>query len=137
MKTITVSTIVDAPIEHVWKAWTEPEHITQWNFASDDWESPHATNDLRVDGKFTARMQAKDGSAGFDFEGTYTKVEKHKTIEYAMGDGRKVQVHFEPGPDGVQVTETFEMENMYPEEMQRSGWQAILNNFKKHAERSR
>lgn len=136
MKTITVSTTVHAPKEKVWEYWTEPKHIMQWNSASADWECPAATNDLRTGGKFTARMQAKDQSMGFDFEGTYTNVKNHELIEYVMEDGRKVSVHFSSVPDGTKVTETFDQEQTNSEELQRKGWQAILNNFKKHVEHS-
>jgi uncharacterized protein YndB with AHSA1/START domain len=133
-KNITVSTVIKAPIKEVWEKWTKPEHITEWNFASDDWHTAKATNDLRKGGRFSATMAAKDGSASFDFNGEYTNVEKHKRIEYTIADGRKVSVIFDEGKDGVKVTETFEMENENPKEMQREGWQAILNNFKKYVE---
>ncbi len=138
MKSITVETTVNKDLQTVWDKWTGPKHITKWNFASDDWESPSATNDLRVGGNFTARMAAKDGSAGFDFGGTYTEVTSLKSIAYTMGreDGRKVSVIFTEEPDGVHISETFDLENENPEEMQRSGWQAILNNFKKYVENS-
>jgi uncharacterized protein YndB with AHSA1/START domain len=132
--TITVKTIVKAPIEKVWKYWSAPEHITKWCQASDDWHAPKAENDLRVDGKFSTTMAAKDGSVSFDFGGIYTNVEKYKTIEYAMDDGRKVQIQFSSEGDETKVTETFDPENTNPIEMQRGGWQAILDNFKKHVE---
>lgn len=131
---ITVEALVQAPLDTAWQAWTEPEHITEWNAASDDWCSPKATNDLRVGGQFSARMEAKDGSAGFDFEGTYTLVEAGKRIEYVMADGRTVQIVFAPEGDGVRVTETFDTENENSAELQRAGWQAILDSFKRHAE---
>jgi uncharacterized protein YndB with AHSA1/START domain len=134
MTTITVSAIVHASKEKVWDYWTQPKHIVHWNFASDDWESPTATNDLRIGGTFTARMQAKDGSMGFDFGGTYTNVKQHALIEYTMGDGRQVRVEFTPVAEGINVTETFDAENTFSEEQQRAGWQAILNNFKKYVE---
>src|SRR5438105_1412812 len=103
---ITVETSVNAPIEKVWACWNDPEHITKWATASDDWHTPRATNDLREGGKFTSRMEAKDGSAGFDFGGTYTKVVEHQLIEYTMDDGRKVSITFD-GHDGhVHITET-------------------------------
>jgi PhnB protein len=133
---ITVETMVHAPVEKVWDYWTKPEHITQWSFASDDWEAPSAENDLRVGGKFKTRLAAKDKSAGFDFTGTYTRVDKHKLIEYDMDDGRHVTILFTPTPQGVKITETFDPEKMNSAEMQRSGWQAFLDNFKKYAERS-
>ncbi len=134
MTAITVSTTVNAPLATVWEAWTDPKHITQWTFASDDWHAPSATNDLRVDGRFTTRMEAKDGSFGFDFGGVYTNVDGKETIEYAMDDGRKVSIKFEDMGDSTKVTETFDAETENSEEMQRGGWQSILDNFKKYAE---
>ncbi len=137
MKKIKVETIVKNDIGKVWKFWNDPAHITQWAFASDDWECPHASNDLREGGKFLTRMRAKDGSASFDFTGTYTHVIPNKKIEYQTDDGRAVSVTFEQaGGDGVKIIEEFEMENINSEEMQRGGWQAILNNFKKYVEAS-
>lgn len=133
-KTITVETIVNAPIERVWQYWNEPEHITRWAFASDDWEAPYAENDLTVGGKFKTVMSAKDKSSSFDFTGVYTVVTLHQHIEYDMDDGRHVATTFTPTPEGVRVVETFEMENENSEELQRSGWQAILENFKKYTE---
>jgi uncharacterized protein YndB with AHSA1/START domain len=133
-KTITVETVVRAPVEKVWAAWTEPEHITRWCHASDDWEAPRAESDLREGGTFVTVMAAKDGSTSFDFGGVFTKVVPHERIEYRMGDGREVQIAFAPADGGVRVTETFAMESLNSEELQRSGWQAILDNFKKHAE---
>lgn len=131
---ITVTATVHAPVEKVWECWSDPAHITQWNNASDDWHTPHATNDLRAGGSFTARMEAKDGSMGFDFGGVYDQVEHHQLIAYTMGDGRKVSVHFTSRGNETDVKETFDAENMHPEEMQRAGWQAILDNFKKYVE---
>lgn len=133
-QTITVEAKVKAPVEKVWKLWTEPAHITQWNSASEDWHTPSATNDLRVGGKFTARMEAKDGSFGFDFWGTYDTVKTNQEIAYTMGDGRKAQVKFSTEGSETHVSETFEAENQNPIEMQRGGWQAILDNFKKYTE---
>lgn len=134
MKPITVSTLVEAPVATVWEAYTNPEHITHWNFASDDWHCPSAESDLRVGGKFSSRMAAKDGSFGFDFGGTYTRVEPQKALAYSFGD-RQAEVVFDSvGPAQTQVTVTFDPETTNPEEMQRQGWQAILGNFKKHAE---
>jgi uncharacterized protein YndB with AHSA1/START domain len=134
-QSITVQSVIQAPIERVWECWTEPVHITKWNQASEDWHTPRATNDLREGEKFTARMEAKDGSMGFDFGGTYTKVIPQKHIAYTMdGDGRTVTVDFEERGDSVYITETFDAENENPIDMQRDGWQAILNNFKKYAE---
>ena len=131
---IAVQTVVNAPIARVWECWNKPEHITGWAFASDDWEAPSAENDLRAGGRFKTAMAANDKSAGFDFTGTYTAVQEHRLIEYDIDDGRHVKVEFAESPQGVQVTETFEPENTYPKEVQRSGWQAILDNFKKYAE---
>ena len=135
MHPITISTTVKAPIEKVWDAWTQPKHIMQWNHASDDWETSAATNDVRTGGKFSSTMRAKDRSASFDFEGTYTDVKKHERLAYTMPDGRKVVVTFTPINGGVKVTETFDPERMNPEAMQRQGWQAILDNFRNHVER--
>lgn len=133
-KAITIEATVKAPIEKVWQCWTMPEHITKWNNASDDWHTPHAENDLRAGGKFVSRMEAKDGSFGFDFGGVYDEVKNNELIAYTLGDNRKVKITF--SPEGVQtrVVETFEAENTNPIEMQRGGWQAILNNFKKYVE---
>lgn len=131
---ITVKTTVNAPVEKVWKLWSEPEHITKWNAASDDWHTPRAENDLRPGGAFIARMEAKDGSFGFDFGGVYDEVETHKLISYTLGDGRKVEVIFESKGNTTDVTETFEAESQNSIDMQRGGWQAILDNFKKYAE---
>ncbi|MCR8559404.1 SRPBCC family protein [Mucilaginibacter sp. BJC16-A38] len=133
-KTITVETMVKAPIEKVWKFWTEPEHIAQWAFASDDWHAPHAENDLRTGGKFKTTMAAKDGSFSFDFEGVYTDVKKHSVIEYEIADGRKVKITFSSEDGGTKVVETFEAEGTHSIEQQLTGWQAIMNNFKKHTE---
>jgi uncharacterized protein YndB with AHSA1/START domain len=132
---ITVETTVNAPVDKVWKCWSEPEHITKWCAASDDWHAPKASNDLRTGGKFSTTMAAKDGSFSFDFGGEYTKVEKHKLIEYNIEDGRKVKIVFTPEGNKTKVTETFEAESENPVEMQRGGWQAILDNFRKHTEK--
>jgi uncharacterized protein YndB with AHSA1/START domain len=135
MNPITVETTINAPVAKVWEYWTELEHITNWNFAQDDWECPNAANDLRVGGVFSATMRAKDKSASFDFVGTYTNVEEGNIIEYAIADGRKVKVIFESISDTqTKVTEIFDPETENPEEMQRAGWQAILDNFKKYVE---
>lgn len=131
---ITVEAIINAPVEKVWKYWSEPSHITKWCAASDDWHAPFAENDLRVDGQFKTTMAAKDGSFSFDFGGVYTKVEQHKAMDYTMGDGRKVQVRFSSEGNKTKVVETFEPENIHPADFQRGGWQAILDNFKKHTE---
>jgi uncharacterized protein YndB with AHSA1/START domain len=133
---ITVEANVAAPIEQVWRAYTTPEDIKQWNAASDDWHTTAATVDLRVGGAFSSRMEAKDGSTGFDFAGTYTKIVMHKLIEYSFGD-RTAQVEFADSPQGVKVRVTFDSEATHSIELQRGGWQAILNNFARHVEASR
>jgi uncharacterized protein YndB with AHSA1/START domain len=133
---ITIETIVDAPVEKVWKYWNEPTHITKWAFASDDWEAPSAENDLRVGGKFKTVMAAKDGSSKFDLTGTYTKVEENKLIEYTMDgdDAREVSTQFVSDGDSTRIIESFEAENVNSIEMQKNGWQTILDNFKKYIE---
>ena len=132
---ITIEATVNAPVEKVWQYWNEPQHITQWATASDDWHAPYADNDLRKDGKFKTTMAAKDGSFSFDFEGVYTKIEPNKTIEYTMSDGRKVSISFTAKGNTTEIVETFEPESENPIDMQRDGWQAILNNFKKYTEK--
>lgn len=132
--TITVENTIDSPTETVWECYTLPEHITKWNNASLDWHTPRAENDLRVGGKFLSRMEAKDGSAGFDFWGIYGEVEVNKLIKYTMGDGRKVEVVFAGDDEQTKVIINFEAENENSVEMQRGGWQAILDNFKKYVE---
>lgn len=132
--TITVETTVNAPVEKVWTCWTKPEHITKWNNASDDWHSPSATNDLRNGGHFSYRMEAKDGSFGFDFGGTYDEVKTNELITYTLGDGRKVKIIFTGIGDTTKLTEAFEAETENPIELQRGGWKAILDNFKKYVE---
>lgn len=131
---ITIETTINAPVEKVWEFWTKPEHITKWNSASDDWHTPTAQNDLRVGGSFSARMEAKDGSMGFDFGGIYDAVTTNEYIEYTLGDGRNVKASFDAKENTTKVTESFEAESMNPVDMQRSGWQAILDNFKKYTE---
>lgn len=133
-KSITVECKVNAPISKVWKCWTEPEHIVNWNNASEDWHTTRAENDLRAGGKFISRMEAKDGSFGFDFEGIYDNVQLNELIEYTITDGRKVKVIFEGNEEGIKITTTFVAESTNSIEMQRDGWQAILNNFKKYVE---
>lgn len=133
---IKVETLVPLPVEKVWKLWNTPEHITRWNFASLDWHSPTATNDLQQGGKFSYRMEAKDGSEGFDFEGQYEEVVENKLIKYRLGDGREVEVVFKPVDNATYIEETFEAESENSEEMQRQGWQAILENFRKYAEKN-
>lgn len=131
---VTVEATVKAPIEKVWTFWSEPQHIMKWCAASDDWHAPVAENDLREGGKFLTRMEAKDGSFGFDFGGVYTRVQKHKQIDYELGDGRKVHITFEPRGNETRIIETFDTETQNPVDMQRTGWQAILDNYKTYAE---
>ena len=128
---ITVSTVVAAPIAEVWRAYNSPEDIKAWNAASPDWHTTASTVDLRVGGGFSSRMEAKDGSAGFDFAGEFTKVVPHRLIEYKFGD-RIALVEFVDGPDGVTVTITFDSETTHTEEQQRAGWQSILDNFARY-----
>lgn len=130
---ITVETTVAAPVAEVWRAYTTPDDIVQWNAASHDWHTPRATVDLRVGGAFSSRMEAKDGSMGFDFEGTYTEIVPHQLIAYAFGD-RAACVEFAEGPQGVHVRVTFDAETTHQIDLQRAGWQAILDNFKRHVE---
>lgn len=131
---ITITTTVNAPIEKVWEYWTSPEHITQWAFASDDWEAPSAENDVRLGGTFKTVMAAKDGSASFDFGGSYTAVTEHELIEYDMDDKRHVKTEFIESDGEVKIVQTFDPEQENSEELQRNGWQAILDNFKKHVD---
>jgi len=131
---ITVEANVNVPVEKVWEAWTKPDHIVKWNHASDDWHSPWAKADFREGGNFSARMEAKDGSMGFDFGGVYDVIRTNEYIEYTIGDGRKVQVRFTKQGNATKVVETFEAENTHPIEFQKGGWQAILDNFKKYTE---
>ena len=133
---ITVETTVASPIEEVWRAYTTPEDIKQWNAASDDWHTTAASVDLRAGGAFSSRMEAKDGSMGFEFAGIYTNVVQHELIEYSFGD-RAAQVRFSDGPKGVRVQVAFDSEPTHSVEQQREGWQAILNNFTRHVEASR
>jgi uncharacterized protein YndB with AHSA1/START domain len=132
--TITIETVVNAPIEKVWEAWTKPEHITQWSFASDDWHTPWAKNDLRAGGSFSSRMEAKDGSMGFEFGGVYDTVTTNEHIAYTMEDGRKVKIDFTADGNSTKVVQSFDAESENSVEMQQAGWQAILDNFKKYAE---
>jgi uncharacterized protein YndB with AHSA1/START domain len=133
---ITIETLVHAPVQEVWRAWTTPGDIMLWNAASDDWHTTRASVDLRVGGGFSSRMEAKDGSMGFDFAGTYTQVVEHQLIECSFGD-RNLRVEFLPGAGGVTVRETFDAEETHSVEQQREGWQAILDNFARHVERKR
>ncbi len=130
---ITIETHVKAHIETVWRAYVSPEHVTKWNAASDDWHCPRATSDLRVGGQFSSRMEAKDGSMGFDFAGTYTNIVEHKRIDYSFGD-RAATVEFVPGQNAVMVRVSFDSEPTHSLDQQRDGWQAILNKFARHAE---
>jgi uncharacterized protein YndB with AHSA1/START domain len=131
---ITVETVVKSKLAKVWDAWNSPADIQQWNSAQDDWHTTRSAVDLREGGTFSSRMEAKDGSQGFDFEGTYTRVAPRKAIEYRMSDGREVKVEFAERAGGVLVKETFDIETENPPELQRSGWQAILDNFRRHVE---
>jgi uncharacterized protein YndB with AHSA1/START domain len=131
---ITVETTIAAPIAEVWRAYTSPEDIMQWNAASEDWHTTSSTVDLRVGGAFCSRMEAKDGSTGFDFEGVYTKIIPLELIEYQFGD-RMAEITFKKKPEGVEVRVTFDPENEFPVEYQQAGWQSILDNFKRHVER--
>ncbi|MBI3519010.1 MAG: SRPBCC domain-containing protein [Bacteroidetes bacterium] len=131
---VTVETVVNSTIDKVWNFWTSPEHIKQWNNASDDWHTPQSTIDLKVGGKFTSRMEAKDGSFGFDFWGIYNEILPNEKIACTLGDGRKWDTYFSVVDGGVKVVEKFEAEGENPVEMQQTGWQMILNNFKKYVE---
>lgn len=133
-QSITVQTTVNAPIDKVWKFWTLPEHITHWNNASNDWHTPFANNDLQVGGKFLSRMEAKDRSEGFDFEGVYETVKTNELIEYKISDGRKVRIDFTTKGNETNIVETFEAEDENSIEVQKSGWQSILDSFKKYTE---
>jgi uncharacterized protein YndB with AHSA1/START domain len=132
---ITIKVSINATISKVWENWTKPKHITQWNNASDDWHTPYAENDLRVGGKFLSRMEAKDGSFGFDFEGVYSEIIPFKKIKYGLEDGREVETIFIANGETTNITTTFDAENENPVEMQKGGWQAILNNFKRYTEK--
>ncbi len=131
---ITVEAVVQAPPEKVWAYWTLPEHITKWCQASDDWHAPWAKNDLQIGGSFSTRMEAKDGSFGFEFGGVYDNIIPNELIEYTLGDSRKVKISFAAVPEGTKLVERFDAENTHPPEFQQQGWQAILNNFKNYTE---
>lgn len=131
---ISIATQVNAPLKAVWDAWVTPEDIIHWNFAIDDWCCPRATLDLNAGGSFNYRMEAKDGSAGFDFEGEFTAIIPYQSIHYTLGDDRAVEVQFVEMHNGVKVIETFETEDENSAELQRQGWLGILNNFKRHVE---
>ncbi|MEQ1625071.1 MAG: SRPBCC domain-containing protein [Sediminibacterium sp.] len=132
--TITVEAIVDAPLKKVWECWTQPDHICQWNNASPDWHTPSATNDLQVGGEFHYLMAAKDGSFSFDFNGTYENILTESLIVYHIEGGRKVIINFKETGTGIQITETFEAEEVNSLDLQEMGWQSILNNFKQYTE---
>lgn len=131
---VTVETTINAPLARVWETWTAPQHIMNWNSASPDWHCPKAENDLRTGGTFSSRMEARDGSMGFDFGGVYDEVRDQELIAYTMGDGRKVEVKFAPEDNGTRITQTFDAENMHPVEFQKAGWQSIMDNHKKYTE---
>lgn len=131
-QSITVSTLIPKQLLYVWNCWTKPEHIIHWNFASEDWHCPSAINDLFVEGRFSWRMEAKDGSFGFDFTGRYTNIVEYQLIEYRMDDDRFVSIQFIERAEGVELVETFEAETENSIELQAMGWQAILDNFKKY-----
>ena len=133
-KDITVSTVVHAPMVKVWECWTGPEHIKNWCMGSPDWGVGPVSNDVRIGGHFSTIMQANDGSAKFDFNGEYSEVEEGKLLAYTIEGGRKVRIMFDENEGGVSITETFDMENENPKEMQRAGWQFILDNFKRYSE---
>ena len=132
--TITVENTIKARVEKVWKYWIGPEHIQQWNNASDDWHTPHAENDLQVGGKFLSRMEARDGSFGFDFSGVYDAIKVNEYIAYTTDDGRKVSITFSGQENQTKLVETFEAETTHSIDIQKGGWQAILKNFKKYTE---
>jgi Uncharacterized conserved protein len=136
-KYITINTTVKAPIDTVWRLWNEPEHIKRWNTASEDWHTTYAENDLRVGGKFLSRMEAKDGSFGFDFGGIYDQVRTNELIAYTLGDNRTVKITFQVRDQETEITEVFEAENENPVDMQRLGWQSILDNFNKYTQEVR
>lgn len=133
---ITVETTVKAPLHKVWEALTKAEHITGWNFASDDWHCPASEIDLRPGGRFRHRMEAKDGSMGFDMEGAFTRIDEQERMDFTLDDGRKVSVMCNLTPEGVHVTEIFEAENTFPPEQQKDGWQSILDSFRRYVERT-
>ena len=133
---ITIQSTISADVDKAWNYWTQPEHIVNWNFASDDWHCPAAENNLETGGSFRSTMASKDGVMSFDFEGIYDQVADRKKITYSMSDGRRVIVEFENQGNQVKVTESFDPEQTNPEEMQRAGWQAILDNFKKYVEKN-
>ncbi len=134
MERITVKAKVKASVNKVWDLWSDPKHIVKWNAASEEWHTPRAENDLRVGGKFLSRMEAKDGSFGFDFRGTYDEVVPQKRIAYTLDDGRKVEVDFKEKNGQTEIVSIFDPETQNPTEMQREGWQSILDSFKRYAD---
>lgn len=134
MNKININQTISKTIDEVWQSWINPEDIKKWNYASDDWECPYAENDLRVGGKFVSRMSAKDNSSAFDFSGVYTEVVPHKLIAYTMDDGREAVVNFTETENGVEIQVSFDPEQINSLSMQKEGWQAILDNFKKYVE---
>ena len=136
MELVIVQAIIKAPINKVWEYWTNPAHIVHWNFASADWHCPNATNNLEISGEFHYLMAAKDGSVSFDFGGTYQAIEINKQIDILLGDGRKMEVSFEETTEGTQLTERFEPETMNAVELQKTGWQLILDNFKSYVNKN-
>lgn len=133
---IKVEALVNAPVEKVWEYWTEPEHIKKWNTPSDDWHTTSAENDLKAGGRFVSRMEAKDGSFGFDFAGTYDEIRTQEYLAYSLDDERKVKITFNSQDNNTEVTEVFDPESTNTIEMQQAGWQAILDNFKKYVEQN-
>ncbi|WP_341503445.1 SRPBCC family protein [Gallaecimonas sp. GXIMD4217] len=131
---ITIETLINADLASTWDAWNNPDDIVRWNAASDDWHTTSSRVDLRVGGSFSSRMEAKDGSMGFDFEGTYTEVEPQARLQYRMADGREVLVTFEAVDGGVRVLETFDADQQHDPDFQRQGWQSILDSFARHVE---
>ncbi|MFN5705487.1 MAG: SRPBCC domain-containing protein [bacterium] len=134
-KKITIQASINADINTVWNKYTDPNQIIHWNFASDDWCCPSASNNLKVGGKYIARMEAKDGSFGFDFEAFYDEIEPLSKLKYSFSDAREIEIYFESKNDSTDIKIIFDAENENPLDMQREGWQAILNNFKSHAEK--
>ena len=134
MESITVKSSINSPVSKVWEMWTSPEHIVKWNSPSPDWHTPHAQNELQAGGNFLFRMEATDGSNGFDFEGTYDEIVKYRLISYTLEDGRKAHVSFTESKGKTEITETFDGEQINSKDMQKAGWQAILNNFKTYTE---
>jgi uncharacterized protein YndB with AHSA1/START domain len=131
---ITINATVNAPVEKVWNFWNDSEHVVKWNTASPEWHTPKAENDFKIGGKFNYRMEAKDGSFGFDFWGIYDVIKLNEAIEYTLGDGRKVKIQFKSKGNETQIVQDFEAESVNPIEMQKGGWQSILDNFKNYVE---